>query len=71
MTNPPIVVSPSGAVRGISRPDGGCEFLGIRYATAARHQNPEDITTTEGVSDATKFGPICPQIPGALEIILG
>ncbi len=65
------ITTPSGLLRGNSRPDGGCEFLGIRYATAARHQNPEDITTTEGVLDATKFGPICPQIPGALEIILG
>ena len=71
MNHTPVIAAPSGTVRGISRPDGGCEFLGIRYATAARHQNPEDITTTEGVSDATKFGPICPQIPGALEIILG
>ena len=71
MNHTPVIAAPSGTVRGISRPDGGCEFLGIRYATAARHQDPEDITASEGVSDATKFGPICPQIPGALEIILG
>jgi para-nitrobenzyl esterase len=71
MNHTPVIATPSGTVRGISRPDGGCEFLGIRYATAARHQNPEDITATEGVFEATAFGPICPQIPGALEIILG
>lgn len=71
MNHTPVIAAPSGTVRGISRPDGGCEFLGIRYATAARHQNPEDITATEGVFEATAFGPICPQIPGALEIILG
>ena len=71
MPKPPVVASPSGTVRGTSRPDGGCEFLGIRYATAARHQDPEDITASEGVFDATAFGPLCPQIPGALEIILG
>jgi len=71
MNHTPVIAAPSGTVRGISRLDGGCEFLGIRYATAARHQNPEDITATEGVFEATAFGPICPQIPGALEIILG
>jgi len=71
MNHTPVIAAPSGTVRGISRPDGGCEFLGIRYATAARHQDPEDITATEGVFEATAFGPICPQIPGALEIILG
>jgi len=71
MNHTPVISAPSGTVRGISRPDGGCEFLGIRYATAARHQDPEDITATEGVFEATAFGPICPQIPGALEIILG
>ena len=71
MTLPPVVVSPSGTFRGNSRPDGGCEFLGIRYATAQRHRAPQDITSFDGVFDATQFGPLCPQIPGALENILG
>jgi len=71
MTNTPVVVSPSGTVRGNTRPDGGCEFLGIRYATAQRHRAPQDITSFDGIFDATQFGPLCPQIPGALENILG
>jgi para-nitrobenzyl esterase len=71
MTLPPVVVSPSGTFQGIARPDGGCEFLGIRYATAQRHRAPQDITSFDGVFDATQFGPLCPQIPGALENILG
>ena len=71
MTNTPVVVTPSGTVRGNTRPDGGCEFLGIRYATAQRHRAPQDITSFDGIFDATQFGPLCPQIPGALENILG
>jgi para-nitrobenzyl esterase len=71
MTLPPVVVSPSGTFRGNSRPDGGCEFLGIRYATAQRHRAPQDIVPSDEILDATQFGPLCPQIPGALENILG
>ena len=65
------LTTPSGSLQGNLRPDGGCEFLGIRYATAQRHQDPVNITVFDGVVDATKYGPLCPQIPGALEIILG
>jgi para-nitrobenzyl esterase len=32
---------------------------------------PRDITSWEGELDATKFGPICPQVPGMLESMLG
>ena len=71
MTSPPVVVSPSGTVHGVLRQDGGCEFLAIRYATAQRHRAPQDITSFDGIFDATQFGPLCPQIPGALENILG
>jgi para-nitrobenzyl esterase len=63
--------TPSGPIRGNTRLDGGREFLGIRYATAQRHRAPEDITPSVETIDATQFGPLCPQIPGALEIILG
>jgi para-nitrobenzyl esterase len=71
MTNTPVVVSPSGTVRGNTRPDGGCEFLGIRFAHADRLTPPHDITSWDGELDATKFGPICPQVPGMLEAMLG
>jgi para-nitrobenzyl esterase len=32
---------------------------------------PRDITAWDGELDATKFGPICPQVPGMLEAMLG
>ena len=62
---------PAGSIRGNSRPDGGCEFLGIRFAHADRLMPPRDITSWDGELDATKFGPICPQVPGMLESMLG
>ena len=65
------ITTPSGSLRGNSRPDGGCEFLGIRFAHADRLMPPHDITTWDGELDATKFGPICPQVPGMLEAMLG
>jgi para-nitrobenzyl esterase len=65
------ITTPSGSLRGNSRPDGGCEFLGIRFAHADRLMPPRDITTWDGELDATKFGPICPQVPGMLEAMLG
>jgi len=65
------ITTPSGSLRGNSRPDGGCEFLGIRFAHADRLMPPHDITSWDGELDATKFGPICPQVPGMLESMLG
>ena len=65
------ITTPSGSLRGNSRPDGGCEFLGIRFAHADRLMPPRDITSWDGELDATKFGPICPQVPGMLEAMLG
>ena len=65
------ITTPSGSLRGNSRPDGGCEFLGIRFAHADRLMPPRDITAWDGELDATKFGPICPQVPGMLEAMLG
>ena len=65
------ITTPSGSLRGNLRPDGGCEFLGIRFAHADRLMPPHDITTWDGELDATTFGPICPQVPGMLESMLG
>ena len=65
------LTTPSGALQGNLRPDGGCEFLGIRFAHADRLMPPRDITSWVGELDATKFGPICPQVPGMLESMLG
>ena len=70
---PPVttLTTPSGSLRGNLRPDGGCEFLGIRFAHADRLMPPHDITTWDVELDATTFGPICPQVPGMLESMLG
>ena len=65
------LTTPSGSLQGNLRPDGGCEFLGIRFAHDDRLLPPRDITSWDGVLDATKFGPICPQVPGMLESMLG
>ncbi len=65
------LTTPSGSLRGNSRPDGGSEFLGIRFAQADRLMPPRDITAWDGELDATTFGPICPQVPGMLEAMLG
>ena len=65
------LTTPSGSLQGNLRPDGGCEFLGIRFAHAERLMPPRDITAWDDELDATKFGPICPQVPGMLEAMLG
>jgi para-nitrobenzyl esterase len=65
------VSTPSGLLRGNLRPDGGCEFLGIRFAHADRLMPPRDVDSWTGELDATKFGSICPQVPGMLESMLG
>ena len=63
--------TPSGSLLGNRRTDGGCEFLGIRFAHAERLSAPRDITSWDGELQATAFGPICPQVPGMLETMLG
>ena len=71
MTKAAKVSIPAGSLSGNTRLDGGCEFLGIRYAHADRLAPPRDITSWTGELDATTFGPICPQVPGMLETMLG
>ena len=71
ITQATILSTPSGSLRGITRPDGGCEFRGIAFATADRLAPPRDITSWSGELDATSFGSICPQVPGMLESMLG
>jgi para-nitrobenzyl esterase len=71
MSQATTLTTPSGSIRGNTRPEGGCEFLGIRFAHADRLSAPRDIMSWEGELDATKFGPICPQVPGMLEAMLG
>jgi para-nitrobenzyl esterase len=65
-----VVTIENATLTGVTRADGGCEFRGIRFATAARFTDPVD-NTPSGQVDATTYGPICHQTPGFLEQTLG
>ena len=52
-----IVNTPCGAVRGTSaRVEGIVAYKGIRYATAERFAYPVEVTSWEGIYDATSYG---------------
>ena len=52
-----IVKTPCGEVRGCrTKTEGVIAYKGIRYATAARFEYPVEVTTWEGVYDATEYG---------------
>ena len=70
-TSQHVVVTPSGAVRGVVTPTKQYEYVGIPFATSERFQAPVDIETWTGELDATVRGPISPQVPGMLELMLG
>jgi para-nitrobenzyl esterase len=68
----PVVVTPSGAVRGRLHPDGGVvEFLGLRFARAERFGAPEPEPAWSGTRDARTPGPQCPQLPSRMDAIAG
>ena len=51
------VITPCGEVQGIkSKVETISVFKGIRYATAKRWQHPVEVTSWEGVYDASEFG---------------
>jgi len=60
-----VVNSASGQLRGMARPNGGAEFLGIPYAQPPvgdlRWREPLPVKPWTGVRDATKFGAPCAQ----------
>jgi len=57
MTMDYIINTPCGAVRGTkTRINGVIAYKGIRYATSRRFEYPLEITSWEGVYDATKYG---------------
>jgi len=64
------ITTPSGSIVGRTTPTRGSEYLGIPFATAGRFQPPVDITSGYDNFDATKYGHICPQTPGMLEMAL-
>ncbi len=49
-----------GAIQGNEK-EGCYEFLGVRYATAARFEYAKLVEPWEGTYDATHFGDACPQ----------
>src|ERR1700748_2911266 len=44
---------------------------GIKYASAARFQEPSLSTAWAGIQDCTKPAPICPQVPSRFNPITG
>ena len=52
-----IVTTPCGEVRGCpGRVEGTVAYKGIRYATAGRWEYPKEVTSWEGIYDATAYG---------------
>lgn len=52
-----IISTPCGDVRGTAtRLEGVVAYKGIRYATAGRFEYPKEVTSWEGVYDATEYG---------------
>lgn len=52
-----IINTPCGEIQGTScRLDGVVAFKGIRYASAGRWEYPKQVTSWEGVYDATQYG---------------
>ena len=70
-TTSTVVVTPSGSVRGNTTLENRFEYLGIPFATSQRFQAPIDIESWSEELDATIRGPISPQVPGMLEMMLG
>ena len=65
-----IATPPAGHLAGTSE-GGVCIFRGIPYARAARFQAPEPCPTWDGVREATRPGPMCPQAPDPLAFFIG
>ena len=46
-------------------------FRGVPYAIADRFGPPQPVPALTGIREAVRPGPICPQLPSRLEIIMG
>lgn len=46
-------------------------FRGVPYAIADRFGPPQPVRASTGIREAVRPGPICPQLPSRLEIIMG
>jgi para-nitrobenzyl esterase len=65
-----LITTPSGSFSTRATATAASEFLGIPFATAGRFEPPVDITSGYENFDASKYGFICPQTPGMLEMAL-
>ncbi|GGU09841.1 carboxylesterase family protein [Actinomadura citrea] len=65
-----LVHAPAGALRGAST-GAVTAFLGIPYGMAERFAAPRPVPVWEGVRDAGRPGPACPQPPSRLERVMG
>ncbi|GLF95192.1 carboxylesterase family protein [Streptomyces yaizuensis] len=70
-TGPALARPESGPVTGLRGADRLLRFPGIRYGTAARFAPPVRPARHTGTVDATRPGPICPQLPSPLEPVFG
>ncbi|MCL7379818.1 carboxylesterase family protein [Streptomyces sp. 35G-GA-8] len=67
-----VVAHPeSGPVTGLRGTDRLLRFAGIRYGTAERFARPVPAARHTLPVDATRPGPICPQLPSRLEPVYG
>ena len=57
-----MINTPCGAIQGCKgRVPGTIAFKGIRYATAGRWEYPKQVTSWDGIYDATRYGNCCYQ----------
>ena len=61
-----IVNTKCGAVRGTKVGNGVVAYKGIRYATAGRFEYPTEVTSWQGVYDATHYGACAFQMRGVM-----
>ena len=52
-----LIKTPCGTLRGTAtKKEGVIAYKGIRYATAGRFEYPTEVTSWEGIYDATEYG---------------
>ena len=52
-----IINTPCGQLRGVkSKTEGAVAYKGIRYAVAGRFEYPTEVTSWDGIYDATRYG---------------
>jgi len=71
-TNESVIANPeSGRLIGTRGDDTVLRFPGVRYGTAKRFARPTRPGRHAEPIDATRPGPICPQLPSRLESVMG